>query len=232
MSTLHVLSTKKLKTAVAEQLKQAGISLTEKDFIRIDPAASDEAIKQFIDPIDTNAYVIFTSSNAVDAVADHVKDVKWKVFCISGKTREAVREKLKLEILATADTGVELAKEIIEHGVKQVVFFSGNIRRKELPQILDEAGVMVKELTVYKTVAISEKINNNFDAVFFFSPSAVKSFFSQNQLSTNTVCFAIGNTTAKEIQEFSSNKVIVAETPTQEAIVNKLINHYKSSVQL
>ncbi len=232
MSTLNVLSTKRLKTTLTEQLKEAGISLTEKDFIRIDPAANDEAIKQFVDSINIDAYVIFTSSNAVDAIAHHVKDVNWKVFCISGKTREAVREKLELEIIATADTGVELAKEIIQHGVNDVIFFSGNIRRKELPQILYKAGVMVKELTVYKTIATSEKIDKNFDGVLFFSPSAVRSFFSQNQLSTTTVCFAIGNTTAKEIQEYSSNKVIVAETPTQEAIINKLINYYKSSVQL
>ncbi len=231
MSTLHVLSTKKLKTAVAEQLKQAGISLIEKDFIRIDTASSDETIKQFIDSINTDAYVIFTSSNAVDAIADHVKDVKWKVFCISGKTKEAVLEKLNLEIIATADTGVDLAKGIIQHGVKEVIFFSGNIRRKELPQILHEAGVLIKELTVYKTIATSEKINNNFDAVFFFSPSAVQSFFSQNQLSTTTVCFAIGNTTAEEIRKFVQNQIIIAEKPTQEFLLFAVNQFYKKEVQ-
>jgi uroporphyrinogen-III synthase len=232
MSCFNVLSTKKLKTALVEQIISAGLKLTETEFIRIDPAVNDKEIKEFIDSIKQDAHVIFTSSNAVEAVADHAAHERWKVFCISGKTRETVLSKLQsAELVATADSGGELAKEIIQCSVNEVSFFSGDIRRDEMPTILKEAGVKIEELVVYRTVATPVKIKSNFDGVLFFSPSAVKSFFSVNQLSSQAICFAIGGTTAEEVKIFSHNQVIVADAPTQESLVQKLINYYKSSVQ-
>jgi uroporphyrinogen-III synthase len=147
--------------------------------------------------------------------------VDWKIFCLSGKTREAVLNALVLEknIVATAENASALAQKIIEHDVKEILFFCGNKRREELPAILKKNGITVHEIIVYETIEIPSIITADIDGIQFFSPSAVHSFFSVNSLTRNTVCFAIGNTTADAIKDFTDNRIIISESPTQEMMM-------------
>jgi uroporphyrinogen-III synthase len=40
-----------------------------------------------------------------------------------------------------------------------------------------------------------------------------------NKLSPDTVCFAIGNTTAQAIARFTANRIITSELPSQEMML-------------
>ena len=87
---------------------------------------------------------------------------------------------------------------------------------------------MVHEIIVYETVETPVTAIENIDGILFFSPSAVNSFFSVNQLNANTVCFAIGNTTAEAIAGFTGNKIITSEYTSQEMMLASLIKTYKT----
>lgn len=113
--------------------------------------------------------------------------------------------------MATANTARALAGTIIGHGVQEVVFFCGNRRRDELPRLLQEHGIGVHEITVYETRDIPAPALADPDAILFFSPSAVGSFFSVNSIGPKTVCFAIGSTTAAAIADYTDNKIITPE---------------------
>jgi uroporphyrinogen-III synthase len=120
----------------------------------------------------------------------------------------------------------ELAYKIIEEKIEQVDFFCGNLRREELPVILEENGIIVTEHEVYKTEFTPQKFKNQYDAILFFSPSGVLSYFSE-QNSRDTVAFCLGNTTAVEAIDYFEN-VYAAEEPSVESLIESVNEYYKN----
>jgi uroporphyrinogen-III synthase len=232
MSSFKTLSTKRLRAAVIEQVRQSGIQIIEEDLIAVVSNLTEE-VKQKITGLATkNIHCIFSSSNAVEAVAGTATAAKWKISCIAGNTKDTIERKFpSSEVIHIANNAGALAKTIIDSGIKETFFFCGDHRREELPSILQNGGVTIHELIVYKTTETPVKINEQPDALLFFSPSAVTSFFSVNQLSAAAICFAIGNTTAEAIKVYCSNTIILADTPSQEAVAASLINYYKQPVR-
>lgn len=177
-----------------------------------------------------HATVVFTSMNAVEVVALHLKKEKpdWNVYCIGIATNKLVRKHFGENIvISTAINALELAKLIVaENLTNQLSFFCGEQRREELPIILRNNGIRVKELIVYQTTEVSYKVEKVYQGILFFSPSAVISFFKTNNLSGNTVLFAIGNTTAGELKKYSTNSIVVSDLPGKDYLVKKMIEYY------
>lgn len=230
MAQYTILSTKKIEPALKEEMAQKGIEVLEEEFITIRLIITMSKYQEIWPWMNTTSdtAIVFTSQHAVATVDKflHGGDAyyipeQWKAFCLNGATKEQVVQMLSEEqIIDTAPNATELASKIIAHGqFKQVVFFCGNQRREELPRLLKAAGVEVVEIIVYETIETPVLTTDNLDAVLFFSPSAVKSFFSANKLKKDTACFAIGATTAEAIADYTDNKVITSETPTQQMML-------------
>lgn len=237
MVRANVFSTKKLEPSLVEMVKEQGIAVVEQEAIQIQPIFTKEKRNEIVSLLEKKIpYAVFTSSNAVSSLKKYFHTdvsplpVQWKIFCISGKTKEWIQENEALfgTVVGTAAYGTQLAEQIIHRGVKELVFFCGNRRRDELPSILQAAGVQVHEVVVYETIETPVTAPENFDAVLFFSPSAVQSFFTVNQLKEAAVCFAIGHTTADSIAGFTKNKIIVSNAPTQKALLNEVINYFQT----
>jgi uroporphyrinogen-III synthase len=232
MSSYTILSTKKLETPLIEQAKANGIDITEAEFITVKQVNTGETTAKIRSLISRKITAVFTSANAVNAIEEFYGAIPgWDIFCLSGKTREAVSRRFEsLQIVDTADSATELAQKI-PATVKKVVFFCGNQRRDELPSFLENNNVEVDEIVVYETTETPVTVTANYDAVMFFSPGAVKSFFAANQLSSSVICFAIGNTTAGEIRKYAGNRIIAAGSPSQEEMIAAVIRYFKQPVQ-
>ena len=233
-----VLSTKKLEPSLVQKANECGIEIFEQEFISVRPIKNEETFRRIIEFAEAGKRtIVLTSANAVNVLDGymHVGDtyyaVDWKIFCLSGKTKEAVLSAKLLEknIIGEAPNATALAKEIIQHGVQEIVFFCGNKRRDDLPNVLKEAGVMVHEVVVYETMETPQVSTSDVDGILFFSPSAVQSFFSVNQLKKDTVCFAIGQTTADSIADFTDNRIIVSESPSQEMLLASVRFYFDNS---
>lgn len=221
MAKYKVLSTKKLLPSLIEQAKQNDIEIIEQEFISVRPITTKEKAKEVLDLYHNgNEYVVFTSANAVTPFKYYFHlaySADWKVFCLSGKTKEVVENIGSVgEVFSTAENGSALALKILEHGVKEIIFFCGDNRRDELPDYLRANGITVHEVVVYETIETPSITTDDLQGIIFFSPSAVTSFFSTNQINKQTVCFSIGKTTAKTITDFTDNKIIISEYPSQE----------------
>ena len=235
MARCKVLSTRRLDPSLAEQAKKGGMELEETDFICIRPVRSDAVARQIQPWIEKEApsFVVFTSANGVAAVMHYLEKAgtlhtpNWKVFCISGKTREALAAALPgAAVVATAQYGSHLAQLILQHSdIKEVVFFCGDKRLEALPALLGEAGIRVHEIVVYHTEEVHITTREDLDGVLFFSPSAVSSFFAANQLKGTTVCFAIGTTTADALARYTTNKIITPSSASQAAML-EAVQHY------
>jgi uroporphyrinogen-III synthase len=237
MAKHKVLSTKKLKPLLIEQAKQNNIEIVEQEAIKVNPILTKEKWNEIFQIIENKKELVaFTSSNAIAALKKYLNDyinpfeINWKIFSLSGKTKEALEDAAFGTVIETADNAKALAQKIIERKVNDVVFFCGNKRREELPNILKEAGVKVQEIIVYETLETPTTAEKDIDAVLFFSPSAVQSFFSINQLNKEVVCFAVGSTTAGSIQHFTNNKIIICEQPGQEMMLASVKTYFKTLI--
>ena len=237
MQQYTVLSTKKLLPSLKKDAMQDGIAIMEQEFISIQPILSDRnrsTVKDLFSIKDLTA--VFTSSNAVDCFLKLAglngipgPDFQWNIFCLEGVTKNAIVSQLPgCKIVGMAPESGSLAKKIIDQGnVNKLVFFCGNKRMNELPDLLHAHNIDVQELIVYETVETPVSVPGPLDAVLFFSPSAVNSFFSLNQLEKSTACFAIGATTAKTIAAYTKNKVISSEVPDQSVLIQSLRSYFQ-----
>jgi uroporphyrinogen-III synthase len=168
--------------------------------------------------------------NAVEAVADELEDQRpdWKIYSIGTTTSRLVKKHFGEEAIAgTANSASELAELIVdEREDSEVIFFCGDQRREELPEILRNNDIEVNEIVVYKTIVVHHKLSKQYHGILFFSPSAVESFFSSNKADTSTVLFAIGNTTANAIKKISNNKIIISDEPGKENLFRKMIEYF------
>lgn len=212
-----VLSTKKLTGSQQELLLNAGISLVEQDFISIVPIPFE--LKEIPENL------IFTSKNAVKAILDHPKlsQLKGKkCFVVGAKTSELLRAN-GFSVARIANYGSELAKEICEfHKTEKFLFLCGKTRHPELPKQLRENNIHFSEIEVYNTLAAPKKIDRIFDGILFFSPSGVKSYCSENDLS-GSIAFCIGETTASEAKKYTDN-IVIATKQSIENVIVKAVN--------
>lgn len=227
---ISILSTRPLNDSLVAAAKAAGITIDTISFIETEAVKSIEVQQEIEQAFLQSATVVFTSMNAVEAVAVEQKEQYpgWTIYCIGNTTRQLVKKYFGEHCVArTANSAAELAELITkETRTNKVIFFCGDQRRDELPAILRSNNVDVKEIVVYQTIAIPHKIEKRYDGILFFSPSAVGSFFLNNQLNGQTIFFAIGNTTAREIKKYTDNRIIIGNEPGKENLVEHIIKYF------
>lgn len=225
-----ILCTRPLPSMLLEEAANAGIAIDELSFIETESILSVE-VQQEIELAATEiAVVVFTSMNAVEAVTTFLDghQPQWSVYSIGTATGRLVKAYFGEERMAgTASDAASLAALIAEDRfTDDVIFFCGDQRRDELPAILRSNDIDVQEIIVYQTIETAHKIDKEYFGILFFSPSAVRSFFSKNKVADKTILFAIGNTTAAELRKYSTNKIIISDEPGKENLVAKMMEYF------
>jgi uroporphyrinogen-III synthase len=227
---VSILSTRPVGQEFIERAASSGIDLEEDSFIETEPIHTVEVQQEIEQASLQIATVVFTSGRAVEVVAAELDELQpeWEIFCLGNSTGELVRKYFGTENIAgSADNAVDLAEVIVNSSdASEVIFFCGDQRRPELPDQLLQKGIEVEEIVVYQTISIPHKLKRKYDAVLFFSPSAVNSFFKLNKGMKRTIFFAIGNTTASEIQKHTENKIIIGDEPSKERLVELAIEFF------
>ncbi len=229
-NNICILCTRPLNERLVQEALQESISIDEISFIETEAVQSIEVQQEIEQAATKSTTIVFTSMNAVEAVADYLdgQPVEWKIYCIGTTTNLLVKKYFgEHQLAGIANSAAELAELIAGNiMIDEVTFFCGDQRRDELPEILRSYNIDVTEIIVYQTIAVSHTINKVYHGILFFSPSAAESFFRKNQLSDTTILFAIGNTTAAEIKKYSSNKIIISDQPGKENLVTKMVEYF------
>lgn len=227
---VNILCTRPVSDELVQEAKENGIAVDIISFIETEPIDSIEVQQEIEQAYMQTATVVFTSMNAVEAVAAHAEDQEpqWNIYCMGNTTKQLVNEFFGEErIYGTAGSAAELAELIVEEMPDdEVIFFCGDQRRDELPDILRSNDIEVTEIIVYQTIPVSHKINKDYHGILFFSPSAVDSFFSVNKATGKTIFFAIGNTTANAIKKHTDNKIIIGKKPEKDQLMIEAINYF------
>lgn len=229
-NNIHILSTRPLSKSLVAEAKSAGISIDELSFIETEPIQSVEVQQEIEQAYLQSATVVFTSMNAVTAVLaqQDYQQPDWVIYCMGNTTKKLLQESFgEHSVAGTANNATELAERIAEESdTDEVIFFCGEQRRDELPAILRKQNIDVQEIVVYETIHTAHKISKQYQAVLFYSPSAVHSFFSVNKVPAQTILFAIGTTTANAVQQYCNNTIIVGKAPGKEELVRQAMEYF------
>jgi uroporphyrinogen-III synthase len=226
-----------------DQAAGKGIRIDSLSFIETESICDTTMTHRIQQLRSTSLTAVFTSMNAVEAVAWHLTQpalqkglstkqsvspaTAWRIFCIGAATRALAEARLDgATIAGTATSASALADVISKQAPPEVFFFCGDQRREELPEKLTSAGIQVHELVIYKTTRTPHRLSDVYDGILFFSPSAVHSFFSMNGTTEKTILFAIGKTTADSIRTYVNNVIITSIVPEKEALVKQLIDYF------
>ena len=182
---------------------------------------------QIISEINTESFnnYIVSSQNTVEAITG--LNLKGKFYCVGKQTFDNVNE-LGFSAVNYEHSGIELAEYIIENNKEEsFILLASDKRREELPNLLRANDVTLQEVICYRTELVLNKVKNEYDAVVFFSPSAVTSFAKNNTILPKTITFAIGNTTANQIIESKlPNQIIQPENPSMKEVIEVIKRHY------
>lgn len=208
-----------------------------RDFITVKPHIQKKDIPSIQRLISRKeATVIFTSKHAVHTLAEFISGEnvqkgfpQWNIYTISNITLKSVSLLFPNSVIqGEAGNAGGLARRIIENKtVKEVNFFCGDIRRDTIPDTVKRHGIRVNEFIIYVTIPVPHLITEEYDGYVFFSPSAVESFFSANEIQKTKACFAIGGTTASTIKGKADNKIIIAEEQDAANMIASVINFYQ-----
>lgn len=227
---ITILSTGVLPGYLAEEAEANNIHTDIISFIKTEAIQSIEVQQEIEQALLQTTIVVFTSRNAIEAVAVELEDQEpeWIIYCVGNKTKELAAEYFGEEkIYGSADSAEELAELIIEEDITdEIIFFCGDQRRDELPDLLRDHDIDVNEIVVYQTIIIPQKITTHYDGILFYSPSGVEGFFSVNKIDKKTILFAIGNTTSNAIKKYSDNKIIISKSPDKEQMIREMVNYF------
>ncbi|WP_290700407.1 hydroxymethylbilane synthase [Lacinutrix sp.] len=172
--------------------------------------------------------VVITSKNAVEALLTNFSAIELQfknIYCVGRRTKRMVEKRIG-EVTHSENNAKKLAEYLIEFmDGSEVTYFCSDLRLDELPTILKENNIEVKEIEAYQTKFDSLEIADSVEGVMFYSPSTVKSFKQENTVEDNMIAFCIGETTAKEAEHYFK-EVRVAKVPTVESVIELVNNHY------
>ncbi len=237
---IEVFCTRTLHETAYEGALQKGIKITSDEFIRISPVYSGkirEAIHKELDI--PNPTLLFTSKNAVQIALEHYLSSiskahmsSWNIYCLSGATKKALLTRFrKDQIVAYADHAAGLIPHIAAYKETDPIhFFCGNRRRNTLPVFMKNHFIPYKEWVIYQTLNTARSVSQNYQAYLFYSPSAVESFFSLNNIKKDIPCFSIGQTTTRALEATIKNRVYTSERPDTDHLLQTLFHYFKTEI--
>ena len=147
-------------------------------------------------------------------------------YCVGAKSAQIFLQNPQNKV-QTFENGKDLISKIQKSEIRNQKFqyFCSNIRRDEIPDGLHNLGHYLIEIITYKTISQKVKIENDFDAYVFFSPSGVNSFAEQYAIPQKASIFAIGETTANAAKTYFGGKVLTPKNPDLKSLI-RLIKKY------
>jgi uroporphyrinogen-III synthase len=225
-----ILFTRPIDDASRTALSEAKLDFTETSFLRYTPSVSDDILRAIRAGLSQN--LVFTSQNAVRIFFQTLDNHRLKLpntthcYAISGSTKTMLQNYHHDPVL-TADSAKLLASAILKKtDIKDITFVCGNLRLPDLPNILSKNNIKIQELVVYRTEWTPLSIRSVYDAIVFFSTSAVDSFLINNKLNPEMPFFTLGKTTATYLKKkIKAQNVIIAPKPELKVLMETIVQN-------
>lgn len=230
---IRILSTRALSNASRDILNRYGWWVDMVPFIETHGIVSADQISLLLRQINNaekESVLLFSSENGVrwlkwglDKFGFHFPPEK-RAVCVGEKTMKVAIQSLQVVPVFNESNSTKLVQTLKDRypADQSFVFICGSQRLETIPSGLREAGFKVLEQVVYETILTPHKINRDYDAVLFFSPSAVESFFKVNTLNPGMVAVSIGKTTTGALKNNGVRVIAEAEVPAESGMLSAL----------
>lgn len=216
---IEIFFTKTLPKELLDSFSGELFSINMRDFI---------AIKYIYLPRKPvlNDVLIFTSRNAVKGFcySFSAEALQGKKIFVVGDQTAFLIEKLGVKVAIQKDYARDfslLKNDELPQGPYD--WFCGT---RSLHHIVDSLrGHYLNRYEVYHTSLCPYALAGFYQAIVFFSPSAVTSFLEKNSISQNTRYFAIGKTTSEALLSAGASEVLSPEKPSVTSLI-QLIKKY------
>lgn len=237
--------------AIARELSALGAIPVVLPLVEFEEPGDFSALDGALSQAEQFGWIIFTSGQAVRAVAARSERLgrslsqaasKSRIAAVGPVSAEAVRQiGLPVEYVAKNHNGVALANELGERLREQRVLLPRSDRANpELPSALRGHGAQVTEVIAYRNLIPGEVDKQNLgkivageaDAILFFSPSAVQHFGELlgserlHELQGQIAITAVGPVTANALRQAKVERMVVAGDTTAGAVLTALEEHF------
>ncbi|MEM1108382.1 MAG: uroporphyrinogen-III C-methyltransferase [Planctomycetota bacterium] len=208
------------------------------------PSADDEArLNNAIKHIDENDWILLTSANAVNVLADRLAETGDDARRLAGVGIASVgdatttslwdRLRLKSDFVPEQFSGEAMARQFIdEYDIKgqRCLLLRADIARPALPRLLVEAGAIVNEAVAYQTqkpaalpADVLEALREGIDWVTFTSSSTVRNFVEllgeEASLLKNVRAASIGPITSETMRELGIEVAVESESASVASLI-------------
>lgn len=212
--------------------EEAELRWHEQAFIAIEYLQSPELLAELQTLSKRDLEIIFTSKHAVLSVFNLLKAFpdQWTANMLEGATLTTFDRVFPgARRQARGYYAEELAMSITSRKPeKPFAFFCGDKRRNTLPDQLQRHNLVWQQVIVYQTVLQPAILEQHYDGIVFFSPSAVESYFKNNQPDPASVLFAIGSTTATAIKPHWEGPIICPRFPDKTEMHHTVQNYFNT----
>lgn len=220
---ISILSTKVISPTLRESLLSKQFKIVDRDFISI------QYNEMELDHSNLNSTVLITSKNVIKSLiqSTQISILRDKdIYCV-GSSVPQLLEPYGISVQGSFPNAYALGEHIVSQNISKATFLCGNKSRPELPDLLKKNNIKFQKIELYTTVLTPHKLDESFDALLFFCPSAVESYLTDHQITTEKI-ICIGQTTASAVRPFS-NHIILADQHKVSSVIHKTIELFQRS---
>ena len=235
---------------VSEELTARGADVKPLPLISFEPPQDYAPMDAALTTITSFDWVLFTSSNAVQALERRVEQLGLRLdafaelphaAAVGPATSDAAEAAgFSVEFVGADHSGAGLARELGKELRGQKVLLPRSDRANpDLPAALERSGAIVTEVVAYRNLPpssmdrekVQETLKGGVDGILFYSPSAVQNFLElvgRERLGTlqgRAVMVAIGHATAAALSSAGVQRIARATDTTTKAVVEVLEGH-------
>ncbi len=226
-----VTRTRDGSSGLAELLRARGASVLEVPLIRFAPAADPGAVAAALGRTPRPEWLLLSSNQAVSslfaALDDAGLDVRalggLKIAAVGPSTARSLMERgLRADFVPATPGARHLGAGLPAGAGVRVMHLSSQLAEAELQEVLEARGIRYERLEGYRTVPAEPEQNElerlrAADVVTLASGSAARHL--AELAGTDFTVAAMGPQTADAARELGFRRVVVAETPSLEALV-------------
>ena len=235
-------------------LAELGAEVFEAPTLELVPPETWGPVDEAVGRIGEHDWVLLTSANAVNTLADRLaalgQDVRQlggvRVATVGDATTAALWDRLRLtpDFVPRDFSGSSMAKQLIEdHPVKgqRCLLLRADIARPELPKLLTEAGAEVNEVVAYRT-RVPDTLNadaldalraGRVDWVTFTSSSTVRNLVEllgdQRDLLSGVKTASIGPMTSQTLRDSGLEVTIESSTASVPGLIRAVVETQTTS---
>lgn len=248
-----VTRTREQASQLSRQLRELGADVLEIPTIRIAPPVDLNHLKDALISLHEYDWIVFTSPNGVTTFFDYffkgfddLRDIGGvRIAAVGPATAAKLKElHLKVDLMPDEALAKKIAKAFADYQSIEnlrILLMRAEVANRELPQILEQMGAIVDDVSCYQTVpetedvtgTASKMLEQGADWITFTSSSTVEHFHARFNLPQllekfpKTKLATIGPETTKALTALGLQPTIEARIHTIDGLLDAMLKHVR-----